>query len=105
MMLLNIFLWIVFIHFVGDYVFQSSYLADNKGKDWWVMFVHCVLWTGCICIFLKFMGLYDIWKFFFLLIGHAISDTWKSKTPNRGWKIYVDQSWHIVQCLLCYFIK
>ena len=100
------FIWLIFAHFIGDIALQSSWQADNKGKLWYVMLSHCMIWTALICIALQYLGLFEIWKVGFLLAGHALSDTWKAKqpkTPEHWWKIYPDQSWHIVQCLVVYF--
>lgn len=34
---------LLFCHLVGDYVLQSTYLAETKGKDWYYLFVRCEL--------------------------------------------------------------
>lgn len=33
---------LVICHIVGDYFLQTDYMATNKGKDWYLLFVHCV---------------------------------------------------------------
>ena len=32
-------------HLLGDYFFQSEYIADTKGKNWYHLFIHCVLYS------------------------------------------------------------
>jgi len=98
-------IWLVFAHYIGDIALQSDWQAQNKGKLWYVMLSHCVIWTGCISIALQFLGIFAMWKVAFLLIGHWICDKWKttkSKTPE-AWKfIYPDQAWHLFQCVIVY---
>lgn len=43
---------LVACHLIGDYVLQSNYLAMNKGKNWYEMFVHCFLY--CIPFYFVF---------------------------------------------------
>ena len=33
------------LHFVGDYLLQNDWMAQNKTKDWFPCFIHCVLYT------------------------------------------------------------
>lgn len=39
------FLAIIMAHMVGDYLFQSDYLAANKGKDNYILLAHSVIYT------------------------------------------------------------
>lgn len=43
------FLWILLVtltaHMVGDYLFQTEYLARNKGSSNYILLAHCVLYT------------------------------------------------------------
>ena len=109
----RIMMWLVFAHFIGDIALQSSWQADNKGKYWYVMLSHCMIWTACICIALRFvycspLSIYQfysvpLWKVLFLLVGHVICDSWKSrqpKTPEHWWKVYLDQAFHFLQLLI-----
>lgn len=92
--------WLIFAHYIGDIALQSNWQAQNKGKLWYVMLSHCIIWAACVCVALQFLGVYALWKAVFLVLGHALSDTWKSRqplTPEHWWKIYPDQVWHITQ--------
>lgn len=94
------FIWLLFAHYIGDIALQSDWQAKNKGKLWYVMFSHCMIWVACICVGLQFLGLYALWKVLFLLLGHWICDKWKANKPQtpEAWHfIYYDQAWHIVQ--------
>ena len=38
-------LFVLMAHMVGDYLFQSDYLAMNKGKDNYILLAHSILYT------------------------------------------------------------
>ncbi len=102
------FIWLLFAHFVGDIALQSSWQADNKGKYWYVMLSHCMIWTAMACIALQYLGLLSLWKVVFLFVGHYAMDNWKVKKPKtpENWKyIYPDQAWHLIQLLIVFLIK
>ena len=71
-------IWIILCHCLGDYFFQTQYLALNKGKDNYLLFVHCV--TYCTPFIIKF-GI--SWKIFFIFIIHFISDISKARYDNN----------------------
>jgi hypothetical protein len=99
-------IWLIFAHFVGDIALQSDWQAQNKGRLWYVMFSHCMIWTACISISLQFTGHFSLWKVFFLVIFHGLMDEWKCRKPKtpESWKfIYPDQCFHILQCVFVYF--
>jgi len=99
------FIWLIFAHFIGDIALQSSWQADNKGRLWYVMFSHCMIWTALICAGLQFLGILTLWKVLFLVGGHYLLDSWKSKIPKtaENWKyIYPDQLGHLIQLVIVY---
>lgn len=101
------FFWLLFAHYIGDIALQSSWQADNKGKYWYVMLSHCMIWTGVVSITLQYLGILALWKILFLLIGHFIGDEIKShqpRTPNNWWMIYPDQAWHIIQLVIVWAV-
>lgn len=97
------FIWLLFAHYIGDIALQSDWQAKNKGKLWYVMLSHCMIWTAIVCIALQFLGIYALWKVLFLLVGHWLCDYWKCQRPP-AWSpyIYYDQSWHIVQLVVVF---
>lgn len=119
-------IWLIFAHFIGDWAFQSEWVAENKGKYWFVMFAHCMIWTGCICAFYVAFVRNDVdwgmwgmrgtivawWKILFLFGGHYICDMWKcrvyAKKPfcqqESSWHLYVDQLWHLCQCVIVWLL-
>lgn len=96
---------------IGDIAFQSDWQSKNKGKWWYIMFCHCMLWTASICIALQFLHVFSFWKVVFLLGGHWICDYWKSQKPKseisdpkvRMYN-YIDQSFHMVQLIVVFLL-
>jgi hypothetical protein len=44
-------LWMLFVHWFGDFFCQNDEMAINKSHSWWALFDHCVvyfivLWFG-----------------------------------------------------------
>lgn len=100
---LNLIIFIIFAHYIGDIALQSTWQAENKGKYWYVLLSHAMIWTGVISSVLLYFGVFHIWKVLFLVFGHCIIDKWKLSKPKtpEAWKyIYPDQMLHIVQCLI-----
>lgn len=102
------FIWLLFAHYIGDIALQPEWQSNNKGKYWYVMFCHCMIWTAVVSVALVYLGIFEYWKVIFLLIGHALMDEWRChypKAPDNFWRIYPDQTWHIIQLLLVYVIR
>ena len=84
---------VIFCHFVGDYLFQTEYMARDKDKDWWVLIAHCV----CYCVpFLLCFGIR--WQLGFIFIAHLIIDWGKCRKHWYG--IFYDQYFHIVSAMV-----
>lgn len=97
------FVWLIFAHYIGDFALQSNWQAQNKGKLWYVMLSHCMIWTAMICIALEHSQLLQWWHPIFLIAGHWVCDKWK--TTETEWKyIYYDQIWHIFQCWVVFIL-
>lgn len=93
-------LW--FAHCMGDMVLQTNFIANFKSKFLYAMFTHVFVWTAVICLVLAYLGLFQMWKFAFLFVGHWFIDRWKSGQPRdkeHQWCIYVDQFLHLAQIM------
>jgi len=105
-MMMN-FIILYFSNLVLDYPLQGSFLAEYKQKNNYILFVHCAIWGLGLSIILPLLGLFAWWKVIMLLIGHYIIDYWKCRRLYKNWNIsdynslYIDQSLHIGQILLC----
>lgn len=84
---------LIICHLVGDYVLQSNFIASTKGKNWYHLIVHCVLY---IVPFLIVFGW--TWQLLIIFLTHMIIDPLKA----RYYKItYVqDQILHYVITLV-----
>ena len=103
-------IWLIFAHYIGDFGLQKEWIALNKGKYWYTMLCHGMLWTFCICAALQYQDLMVEWKVYFLLCGHVMCDQWafdaRARLPKDKrfptWHFYADQTWHIIQCYIVY---
>ena len=105
-------IWLIFAHFVGDFSLQTSFMAQTKGKLWYVMLAHSIVWTACIAAMLQSMGMFATWKVAFLIVGHFMCDKWKCMAsippanedpPKDRWHlVYYDQVFHMMQLVIVY---
>lgn len=129
MYLIN-FIILYFANLILDYPLQGTFLAEYKQKNNYILFVHCAIWALGISIVLLPLGLFAWWKVIMLLVGHYIIDYWKCRGLYKKWpykltieytkvgdstfakkvkvpiisdwnSLYIDQSLHIIQILLC----
>ena len=105
--MLKILLIIYVANLILDYPLQNDFLAMNKSKNNYLLFVHSMIWAGGISIVLMYLGVFMWWKFVMLLVGHILIDAWKcrgryKKLNISDWNsLYIDQGLHVVQLLLC----
>lgn len=103
--LLILILILLWVHLIADFVLQDDFQATMKGKNRFIMLVHAAIWAGAICVAIYFMGLFAWWKLIMLLVGHFIIDTWKATKSDKTYALtrdlWIDQSLHFVQLLLC----
>lgn len=102
-------LFLLFLHHLGDVAFQPSWLIKNKKLHAFAIYEHVFVWAGIVSSGLWALGIFDMWKFFFLLVGHFIIDYIKyiviPRTNNGKHKyswIYPDQLAHYLQILIVY---
>ncbi len=72
-------MWLIFAHFIGDWALQNRWMADNKGKYKEVMFAHCMIYTACCAMALRYVGIGEkvlMWSIW-ICISHYIIDYWK----------------------------
>lgn len=95
-------IFLIFAHHIGDIALQSDWVAMNKGKYWFVLIWHCIIWAGCICIALEYFNSFSLWKPVFLVVGHYCIDLWKCRTSKKldEWRLIVDQMLHFIQLII-----
>lgn len=70
---------IVMCHIVGDYLFQTDYMAREKDRDWYILFVHCV----CYCV--PFAIVFGIdHRLMLIFITHIVVDALKARWHMIG---------------------
>jgi len=101
-------LWIVLAHYILDYPLQSDFLAQTKGKNWYSLFVHSMIYGLGIALVLKFMGAFALWKAFVLASSHYVIDYKKAHAKNKTKALtcylYIDQALHVTLNLLMLFL-
>ncbi len=90
---------------LGDYPLQNDFLAKLKGKYDYLLFCHCMIWTGIVGMGLCYLNIFAWWKIGMLLIGHFFIDRWKARKEDKTHALtkdlYIDQGLHFIQLLLC----
>ncbi|KUO71920.1 MAG: hypothetical protein APF81_07675 [Desulfosporosinus sp. BRH_c37] len=105
-------------HLVGDFPFQTSWMAMNKANKWLPLFVHSTLYTAIIGFvsLIGFGGL-ALWQLLTILLTHILLDrrtlvAWWVKqimrtnlSENQWLGIMVDQVFHLTILALVLQIK
>lgn len=93
--------FLIFLHYLGDFPLQGQFLAENKGKNDYLLFAHAFIWAGTISAGLLYFGLFATWKVLFLLIGHFVIDRGKARLQVSGQlELLIDQTLHFVQIVI-----
>jgi hypothetical protein len=96
-------------HLIGDYLFQTSWMASNKAKQWIPLLVHSVVYTIIVTtvVYLGY-GLLPFLAIILILGSHIILDRrtfvqwWVKNVMNSndkeaGWlMIMADQIFHLI---------
>ena len=88
---------------IGDMPLQTSFISQNKGKHFYLMFCHIMTYCGAIGIALHLLDIFNWYYILWIAIGHVIMDMWKSRQIRDDahfWMIYIDQGWHYLQLLM-----
>lgn len=106
---LSLLLVLIGAHAVGDYALQSDYIAKEKTKSFYVLFIHVNIWTFIIASVSYFIDLnINMTNVLFILwIPHLIMDYLKARNkkfkeliPNQSIQLLIDQSFHYIQLIL-----
>lgn len=81
-------------HYIGDYGLQSSWMADNKGKSWYVAIAHAATYTAAVAVAAMLAGVtLPIDAVFVLFASHFLIDSVKARW---GWiGMWTDQVLHL----------
>lgn len=95
-------LWLIFGHYVLDYPLQSDFLASTKGKYFYSLLAHSLIYsTGMSLIFYYTKITSNILIVFtIILITHYGIDYVKSHAKNKekalALYLYLDQALHLI---------
>ena len=91
------------VHFLGDFAFQSAWMAimksplQNDGKDVdpnEVLLYHCLTYTGTYIVFAKAFGMsVDPLAFLVIFLAHVVVD-WHKARKRYITTIWLDQTLH-----------
>ena len=103
---MNLFSFLLVGHLVGDFLFQTSWMAMNKDKQWIPLLVHSSIYTATVTLFALPAGGISIPAIALIFVGHLILDRrtlvdfWSkhiSRSPDLTWhRIVQDQVWHVL---------
>ncbi|MFH1841105.1 MAG: DUF3307 domain-containing protein [Candidatus Shapirobacteria bacterium] len=87
-------------HFVGDFAFQSGWMAVQKGKSWEISFYHAATYTAAFVLFPTGLSALSLG---IILISHLIIDHLGSnaKITKHLWQ---DQILHLLVIIAVRYI-
>lgn len=83
---------LVMCHLIGDYVLQTDFISDSKGKNWYHLFVHCVLY----CVPFLIFGI--DWRLTIVFTMHILIDPLKARYKKISY--LQDQAIHYLTLLI-----
>jgi Protein of unknown function (DUF3307) len=79
-----ILIYIFFLHWVGDFLFQTNWMATNKSHNFIALITHVSIYTLTLTL-----GTIIVFNFKFLLINfiaHGLTDFLTSKVTSKLWQ-------------------
>lgn len=93
-------LWVLLAHYIADYPLQGDFLAQTKGKYWYSLLAHSIIYGLTIALCYKLIGVFTIWKAIVLIGSHMIIDYKKATAKNKDKALttylYIDQILHLI---------
>lgn len=101
-------LWLLLAHYIADYPLQGEFLAQTKGKYFYSLLVHSIIYGLTISFALNYMGAFALYKAFILVVSHIVIDYKKATAKNKDKALttylYIDQLLHISINTILYFL-
>lgn len=101
-------LWLLLGHYVLDYPLQGEFLAQTKGKYFYSLLAHSMIYGLGMALVLNLLGVFAIWKAILLVGSHIIIDYKKATAKNKDKALttylYIDQFLHIIINIILYLI-
>lgn len=104
-------------HFVGDFLFQTSWMASNKATKWLPLFTHVTIYTFIVFLFGQLSGGISIWGLAVIYSGHIVLDRktfvsfWVRRIQmvdekiQRWLCIMADQIFHIILLAIAIYLS
>lgn len=96
---IELILWVALAHYIADYPLQGDFLAQTKGKYFYSLLAHSVIYGLSIALCFKLLGVFAVWKAIVLVISHIIIDYKKANAKNKEKSLttylYIDQVLHL----------
>ena len=114
MNLMTMYLMLIGAHSLGDYALQSNWIAVEKGKSLYILYIHAMIWTTVVCLVSYVIGFQLGWVkiLFILLVPHFIMDYFKAQSKwypkligNEKVELAIDQCFHYVQLLIWLLVR
>jgi hypothetical protein len=94
-------------HHIADVWGQPSWLIEAKKSHLWAIFEHVMIYAGVLSATLMWMESFQLWMFWFFLIGHFVIDTFFYQVlpvlrneEKQYWYVYPDQALHYAQIVV-----
>lgn len=106
---ITLYLMLIGAHSLGDYALQSNWIAVEKGKSLYVLYIHAMIWTTVVCLMSCVIGFQLDWVkiLFILLIPHFVMDYCKAQSKwysnvigNAKVELAIDQCFHYGQLMI-----
>ena len=111
--MVEVFLYLLVAHLIGDWLIQSHWMATRKSKDWRALFTHVFTYHVFVfgALYLAGVSLIpNLLGTLFLAVTHAVLDNrrfeiWWTRKVKKVWEseeiptfllLGVDQSFHLV---------
>jgi hypothetical protein len=98
-------LYLLLAHYLADFPLQGDFLANMKGKNWYLLMAHVLIYSLTIGAFMHALGIYATWKLFVVAISHVFVDYWKCnyapKETALTTSLYIDQALHLIVLAIC----
>lgn len=101
--MLTRFLGLLLAHLLYDFHWQGAFIAEMKGKSWFLLGVHSLTWALFLGAVLFHTGRLCWWTISFLATTHFAIDAWKARyteLPPLGLAFWIDQALHLATMLI-----
>lgn len=82
-------IYVMFCHYIADFILQPRWIAEQKSKDLWVLGTHIGIYFTAM--FLACTLIASSWKMAFLYATvnsmlHFVTDLWSSRMTSRAYE-------------------